>query len=176
MAPSNPDIIYAIIELPGNSGGFYQIGRPGESWTRMSDMVAGSPQYYNEIYVDPVDENRVISMDVRNMVTNDAGKTWEMLGEKNKHVDNHALWVDPDNTDYYLAGSDGGIYESWDRGKNWVFKSNFPITQYYHVRVDNDLPFYNIYGGAQDNGSWFGPSRTFSRNIVNSRLDLYYRR
>lgn len=168
MAPSNPDIIYAIIELPGNKGGFYRSVDLGESWTRMGDMVAGSPQYYNEIYVDPVDENRVISMDVRNMVTNDGGRNWEMLGEKNKHVDNHALWVDPDNTNYYLAGSDGGIYESWDRGKNWIFKSNFPITQYYHVRVDNDLPFYNIYGGAQDNGSWYGPSRTLRRNIVNS--------
>ena len=168
MAPSNPDIIYAIIELPGSSGGFYRSVDKGESWTRMSNMVAGSPQYYNEIYVDPIDANRIISMDVRNMVSNDGGKTWEALGEKNKHVDNHALWVDPDNTDYYLAGCDGGIYESWDRGQNWIFKSNFPITQYYHVRVDNELPFYNIYGGAQDNGSWFGPSRTLRRDIVNS--------
>ncbi len=168
MAPSNPDIIYAIIELPGNGGGFYRSVDLGESWTRMGNMVAGSPQYYNEIYVDPADENRVISMDVRNMVTNDGGISWEALGEKNKHVDNHALWVDPDNTDYYLAGCDGGIYESWDRGQNWIFKSNFPITQYYHVRVDNDLPFYNIYGGAQDNGSWYGPSRTLRRSIVNS--------
>jgi len=87
MAPSNPDIIYAIIELPGNDGGFYRSVDMGESWSRMSDMVAGSPQYYNEIYVDPVDENRIISMDVRNMVTDDGGRTWAMLGEKNKHVD-----------------------------------------------------------------------------------------
>ncbi len=168
LAPSDPDIIYAIVELPGNKGGFYRSVDLGESWTRMSDMIPGSPQYYNEIYVDPADKNRVISMDVRNMVTNDGGKTWEAVGEKNKHVDNHALWVDPNNTDYYLAGCDGGIYESWDRGENWIFKSNFPITQYYHVRVDNDLPFYNIYGGAQDNGSWYGPSRTLRRDIVNS--------
>ena len=168
MAPSNPDIIYAIVELPGSKGGFYRSVDMGESWTRMGDMVAGSPQYYNEIYVDPVDANRVITMDVRNMVTNDGGTTWAALGEKNKHVDNHALWVNPDNTDYYLAGCDGGIYESWDKGKNWIFKSNFPITQYYHVRVDNDLPFYNIYGGAQDNGSWYGPSKTHRRSIVNA--------
>lgn len=168
MAPSNPDIIYAIIELPGNKGSFYQSIDMGESWSRMGNVIPGSPQYYNEIYVDPMDENRVISMDVRNMVTNDGGLTWAPVGEKNKHVDNHALWVDPNNTDYYLAGCDGGIYESWDRGKNWIFKSNFPITQYYHVRVDNDLPFYNIYGGAQDNGSWYGPSRTHRRSIVNS--------
>jgi len=168
LSPANPDIIYAIIELPGNSGGFYRSVNMGESWSKMSDMVAGSPQYYNEIYADPKDPDRVISMDVRNMVTNDAGKTWEPLGEKNKHVDNHALWIDPCNTDYYLTGCDGGVYESWDRGQNWVFKTNLPITQYYHVRVDNDLPFYNVYGGTQDNGSWFGPSRTLRQSIVNA--------
>jgi len=168
IAPANPDIIYALIELPGNSGGFYRSDDMGESWTKMSNEIAGSPQYYVEIYADPVDPDRIISMDVRNMVSNDGGKTWERLGEKNKHVDNHALWIDPNNTNYYLAGCDGGIYESWDRGENWIFKSNFPVTQYYHVRIDNALPFYNVYGGAQDNGSWYGPNRTTRRNLVNS--------
>lgn len=168
VAPANPDIIYAMIELPGNSGGFYRSDDMGESWTRMSNEIAGSPQYYVEIYADPVDPDRIVSMDVRNMVSNDGGETWERLGEKNKHVDNHALWIDPDNTDYYLMGCDGGIYESWDRGVNWVFKSNFPVTQYYHVRTDNALPFYNVYGGAQDNGSWYGPNRTIRRNLVNA--------
>jgi len=168
VSPANPDIIYAMIELPGSTGGFYRSNDMGESWTRMSNEVAGSPQYYIEIYADPADPDRIISMDVRNMVSNDGGKTWERLGEKNKHVDNHALWIDPDNTDYYLMGCDGGIYESWDRGQNWVFKSNFPVTQYYHVRTDNALPFYNIYGGAQDNGSWYGPNRTIRRYLVNS--------
>lgn len=168
LAPSNPDIIYAIVELPEGKGGFYRSVNLGESWSRMSNMVAGSPQYYQEIYVDPINPDRVISMDVRNMVTDDGGVTWYVLGEKNKHVDNHALWVDPDNTNYYLMGCDGGIYESWDRGQNWIFKSNFPVTQYYHVRVDNDLPFYNVYGGTQDNGSWIGPVRTLRRDLVNA--------
>lgn len=168
MSPANPDIIYAIIELPENKGGFYRSVDLGESWSKMSDMAAASPQYYCEIYADPIDVDRVISMDVRNMVTSDGGKTWTPLGEKNKHVDNHALWIDPSNTNYYLSGCDGGVYESWDRGQNWIFKTNLPITQYYHVRVDNDLPFYNIYGGTQDNGSWYGPSRTLRRRIVNS--------
>jgi len=168
IAPPNPDIIYAMIEMPENSGGFYRSNDMGESWTKMSNEIAGSPQYYVEIYADPVDPDRIISMDVRNMVSNDGGKTWEALGEKNKHVDNHALWIDPDDTDYYLMGCDGGIYESWDRGQNWIFKSNFPVTQFYHVRTDNALPFYNLYGGAQDNGSWFGPNRTTRRNLVNA--------
>ena len=168
LAPTNPDIVYAMVELPEGKGGFYRSVNLGESWSRMSNMVAGSPQYYMEIYVDPVNPDRVISMDVQNMVTDDGGVTWYALGEKNKHVDNHALWVDPSNTNYYLMGCDGGIYESWDRGKNWIFKSNFPVTQYYHVRVDNDLPFYNIYGGTQDNGSWIGPVRTLRRSLVNA--------
>jgi len=168
IAPPNPDIIYAMIELPDNSGGFYRSNDMGESWTKMSNQIAGSPQYYVEIYADPVDPDRIISMDVRNMVSNDGGKTWEPLGGKNKHVDNHALWIDPDNTNYYLMGCDGGIYESWDRGKNWIFKSHFPVMQFYHVRTDNALPFYNLYGGTQDNGSWFGPNRTTRRNLVNA--------
>ncbi|HCC70030.1 MAG TPA: glycosyl hydrolase [Bacteroidales bacterium] len=168
VSPANPDIIYAMIELPGNKGGFYRSDDMGESWVKMSNEIAGSPQYYVEIYTDPVDPDRIISMDVRNMVSNDGGKTWEPLGEKNKHVDNHALWIDPDNTNYYLMGCDGGIYESWDKGQNSVFKSNFPVTQYYHVRTDNALPFYNVYGGAQDNGSWYGPNRTTRRYLVNA--------
>ncbi|MEA1886519.1 MAG: glycosyl hydrolase [Bacteroidota bacterium] len=168
ISPPNPDIVYAMIELPGNTGGFYRSNDMGESWTKMSDEIARSPQYYVEIYADPLDPDRIISMDVRNMVSNDGGRTWERLGEKNKHVDNHALWINPDNTNYYLMGCDGGIYESWDRGENWIFKSNFPVTQYYHVRTDNALPFYNVYGGTQDNGSWYGPNRTIRRNLVNA--------
>ncbi|MFO7851488.1 MAG: WD40/YVTN/BNR-like repeat-containing protein [Bacteroidota bacterium] len=168
VSPPNPDIVYAMIELPGNTGGFYRSNDMGESWTKMSDEIARSPQYYVEIYADPLDPDRIISMDVRNMVSNDGGKTWEQLGGKNKHVDNHALWINPDNTNYYLMGCDGGIYESWDRGQNWIFKSNFPVMQFYHVRTDNALPFYNVYGGTQDNGSWFGPNRTIRRNLVNS--------
>ncbi len=167
LSPANPDVIYAIIELPGNKGGFYRSLDMGESWKKMSAEIAGSPQYYQEIYADPADVNRVISMDTRNMVTNDGGVTFTPLGEKNKHVDNHALWIDPRDYNHYLAGCDGGIYESYDRGKNWIFKSNFPVTQFYHVRTDDRYPFYWVYGGAQDNGSWIGPSRTLKRYMIN---------
>lgn len=167
LAPTNPDIIYAVIELPGNKGGLYRSNDMGESWEKRSDKVSGSPQYYNELYADPVNPNRIILMDTRAALSDDGGKTWENIEGKNKHVDNHALWINPNDTNHYLMGSDGGLYESYDRAKTWQFMSNLPITQYYHVRTDNDYPFYNVYGGAQDNGSWFGPSQTNRRSLVN---------
>jgi len=167
LSPANPDVIYAIIEQPGSTGGFYRSMDMGESWEKRSNEVAGSPQYYQEIYADLFDVDRVISMDVRNMVTNDGGQTFAPLGEKNKHVDNHAFWQDPRDSNHYLMGCDGGIYESFDAGQNWIFKSNFPVTQFYHVRTDDRSPFYWVYGGAQDNGSWIGPSRTKKRYMIN---------
>ena len=168
LSPANPDIIYAVIELPGSKGGFYRSNDKGESWEKRSDKVSGSPQYYNEIYADPVNPDIVILMDTRAGRTKDGGKTWENIEGSNKHVDNHAIWIDPDDTDHYLVGCDGGVYETYDGAKTWQFKNNLPLAQYYHVRTDNDYPFYNIYGGAQDNGSWYGPSQTNKRFIVNS--------
>ncbi len=99
----------------------------------------------------------------------DGGATWKALGDESKHWDAHALWIDPDDTDYYLNGNDGGVYESFDRGKTWKFMPNLPVTQFYKVAVDNDAPFYNVYGGTQDNYSLGGPSRTTSAHgIVNA--------
>jgi photosystem II stability/assembly factor-like uncharacterized protein len=166
IAPSEPNTVYAIIEAVGDARGFFRSRDAGANWEKMSPYVSGSPQYYQEIFVDPEDADRIYSMDVFLMVSENGGKNFTMLGEKSKHVDNHALWIDPADRDHLLVGCDGGIYESWDRGANWDFKPNLPVTQFYRVSTDNAQPFYNVYGGTQDNFSLGGPSRTTSVNGV----------
>ena len=169
ISPANPDYLYAIIELPGKKGGTYRSTDRGESWTMMSDYVAGSPQYYNELICDPLDENLVYSMDTYSRYSLDGGKTWIVMSTTAKHVDDHALWIDPNNTLHLLNGNDGGVYESWDRGQTWDYKQNLPLAQFYRVAVDNDKPFYNVYGGTQDNNSVGGPNQTINNSgIVNS--------
>ena len=169
ISPVNPDVLYTIIEAEGDNGGVFRSTDRGASWEKRSGYMTTSPQYYNEIYCDPKDVGRVYVMDTYLHVTDDGGKTFKMLGEKNKHVDNHAIWINPNNTNYYLVGCDGGVYESYDRGVNWLFKSNLPVTQFYNVDVDNTKPFYYVYGGTQDNNSLGGPSQTISASgIVNS--------
>lgn len=168
ISPVNPDVLYAIIEAQENNSGFYRSLNRGASWEKMSSYLAGSPQYYNRIFPDPIDVNKVYSMDVVSRVTVDGGKTFNAIGNKFRHVDDHAFWVNPKNTRHILIGGDGGIYESYDAGENWIFKSNLPITQFYRVAVDNSLPFYYVYGGTQDNNSLGGPSRTIrAQGIIN---------
>ncbi len=168
IAPTRPDTLYAIIELPNRKGGIYRSCNRGASWEKRGDYASASAQYYSELIVDPVDADRVYSMDVMLKVSDDGGATWRNLGERSKHVDNHALWIDPSDPDYYLAGCDGGLYESFDRARTWRFLENLPITQFYRVSVDNSTPFYFIYGGTQDNFSLGGPSRTISASGINN--------
>ncbi len=168
ISPADPDVLYAVIEAQRDKGGFFRSTDRGESWSKMSDYVSGSPQYYNEIFADPHDVDRVYAMDTFLQITVDGGKTFNRVGEKKKHVDNHALWIDPGDTDHLLVGCDGGIYETWDRGATYRFFENLPITQFYRVSVDNSKPFYYVYGGTQDNNSLGGPSRTlYSSGISN---------
>ncbi len=169
VSPANPDVIYAIIEAAQDEQGFFRSTDGGANWRKMSDYLSSSPQYYNEIFADPKNVDRVYSMDTFMRVTHDGGKTFERVGINYKHVDDHALWIDPENTDHLLAGCDGGIYETYDRGATWDFKSNLPVTQFYRVSVDYDRPFYNVYGGTQDNNSLGAPSRTISASgIINA--------
>lgn len=160
IAPTDGNILYAIVEAAEGNSGFYRSTDAGVSWHKQSSYVSGSPQYYQEIVVDPKNPNRVYSLDTYLMVSEDGGKNFTRAGEAHKHVDNHALWINPNNTDHLIIGSDGGVYESWDRAKNWTFKDNMPLTQFYKVTVDNDYPFYNVFGGTQDNASLGAPHRT----------------
>ncbi len=160
VSPINPDVIYAIVEAAKDGNGFYRSEDGGENWIKQSSYISSSPQYYQEIYADPHVFDRVYSMDTYLMVTNDGGKVFDRLGQEWKHVDDHAIAFDPDDPDHLITGCDGGIYETWDGGKTYDFKANLPVTQFYKLAVDNDAPFYNIYGGTQDNSTQGGPSRT----------------
>ncbi len=169
FAPARPDTVYAIIETDDEGEGVYRSTDFGVSWEKRSSYVAGSPQYYNELIADPTDPDRVYSMDTFLHVTHDGGATWEMVGSAHKHVDEHALWINPDNPDHLITGNDGGIYDSFDRGANWRHVENLPITQFYRATPDNAEPFYNVYGGTQDNATLGAPSRTTkTQGIANS--------
>ena len=105
-------------------------------------------------------------MDVRIQVSDDGGKTFNRMSERDKHSDNHAIAFKADDPNYLLIGTDAGLYESFDGTQNWRFIDNLPLTQYYKVAVDDQEPFYWIYGGTQDNGSHSGPSQTDEREGI----------
>lgn len=160
MAPANPDVVYAVVEATDKGTGFYRSRDLGETWEKRSSYTTSSGQYYQELFPDPHDVDRVYAADVYSQITEDGGATFKDLPENFKHVDNHAFWIDPNDTDHLLNGNDGGLYESWDRGATWQFFANLPITQFYRVAISNDRPFYYVYGGTQDNFTLGGPSRT----------------
>ncbi len=158
-APSNPSMIYAQIEATEGRGGLYRSTDNGVTWERRNNSDSQG-QYYAHVVVDPVNPERVYIMNVNINVSNDGGRTLATLPTRSKHVDNHEIWIDPRNNSRYLVGCDGGVYESFDKGENWIFKANLPIPQFYDIAVDYAEPFYNVYGGTQDNFSFACPSRT----------------
>ena len=168
ISPADPDVVYAIVEAARDEGGIFRSTDRGASWSKMSDYMSGSPQYYNELVADPHDVDTVYSMDTFLHVTRDGGETWTRVNVENKHVDDHAMWIDPEDPDYLLVGCDGGVYESFDRGESWSFKANLPVTQFYRATVDTSEPFYWIYGGTQDNNSLGGPTRTLHRSGISN--------
>lgn len=166
ISPVDPEYIYAIVEAAKDEG-FYRSTTRGAKWEKMSSHQTGG-NYYNEVIADPKNRDRVYTMGYAISVSNDGGRNFNPIGEQSKHVDNHALWVNPENPNHMRNGCDGGIYETWDGARTWQFKANLPVTQFYKVEVDNTEPFYYVYGGTQDNFSLGGPSRTRSSNgIVN---------
>jgi photosystem II stability/assembly factor-like uncharacterized protein len=165
IAPTDPDVVYAIIEGADGAGGIHRSLDRGITWEKRNPFAAQA-QYYAHLVVDPVNKDRIYAMNVRIQVSDDGGKTLTLLPENSKHVDNHELWIDAKDPKYYLCGCDGGIYESLDRGGHWNFKSNLPVTQFYDVACDESGPFYHVYGGTQDNFTLGGPARTRSQHGI----------
>lgn len=162
ISPINPDVIYAAIEQDRRKGAVYRSDNRGATWDKRSDTVAGGtgPHYYQELYASPHNFDQIFLANVRMLQSDDGGKTFKPMKEEFKHSDNHSLTFIANDKNYLLMGSDGGIYESFDSGDNWRYINNLPLTQYYKVAVDDTAPFYNVYGGTQDNGTQGGPSRT----------------
>ena len=173
IAPSKPNIIYALVEAKKNA--LYKSEDGGFNWKKINDKndIGNRPFYYSEIYVDPQNENRVYSVFTYVNVSEDGGKNFEQLmpayGVDNGiHPDHHAWWIHPEDGSFMIDGNDGGMNITKDGGKTWRFIGNLPVAQFYHINVDNEFP-YNVYGGMQDNGSWRGPAYVWrSQGIRNS--------
>ncbi len=160
----DPRIVYAIIQ--NKEGGIFRSEDKGASWTRMSDTNP-RPMYYSTIRIDPQNDQRIWVMGSRMFYSEDGGKTFVDDRVTMIHGDFHAMWINPDNSNHMLLGSDGGIHYSYDRGLTWDFVNTLALGQFYEVGYDMDTP-YNIYGGLQDNGSWGGPVRTrYQQGITN---------
>lgn len=165
LSPVNPDVVYATIESIDKKGGIFRSNDGGATWERRNEHD-DQGQYYAHVVADPQNVDRIYVMSVFLQVSDDGGKTLHNLGERFKHVDNHEIWIDPENTSHYLVGCDGGVYESFDRAATWAFKANLPVTQFYDIAVDNAAPFYHVYGGTQDNFTLGGPAHTRSINGI----------
>lgn len=168
VSPVDPNYVYAIIEARDGKGGFFRSTNRGENWSKMSSYKT-SGNYYQEIICDLTDKDKVFSMNTWLHHTEDGGKNFKRTGETKKHVDNHCIWIDPNDANHWIVGCDGGIYETYNHAKDWKYYANLPLIQFYKVATDNAEPFYNIYGGTQDNNSMGGPSASINNaGILNS--------
>jgi photosystem II stability/assembly factor-like uncharacterized protein len=168
VSPADSNVVYASIEAADGKGGIFRSQDKGATWEKRNEFDVGA-MYYARVVADPKNVDRIFVMNVTLRESLDGGKTLHTINESNHHGDNHAIWIDPDDTRHWLLGSDGGMYETWDNAKSWQFKANLPTVQFYDVAVDNASPFYNVCGGTQDYFSWCGPARTRNLNgIVNS--------
>ena len=175
VTPADPRLLYATVEADEEERGFYRSADRGESWTRRNPYLSGGtgPHYYQEIEASPTDPDLVYQMDVFLHVTRDGGETFGYLGTgREKHSDNHALWIDPGDPEHLLAGTDAGLYETFDEGDTWRHFPNMPVSQFYKVALSNAEPFYDLLGGAQDLGTVHGPSRT--DNLEGVRNEDWY--
>ena len=171
IAASEPDYVYAYVE--SQTSAIYRSTDGGLTWEKRGEKNIGSrPFYYAEIYVDPQNENRVYTLFSGVNVSEDGALTFDKRTAESVHLDHHAWYIDPLNPDRMLDGNDGGMGITYDKGATWRHIENLPLGQFYHINVDNDLP-YNIYGGLQDNGSWRGPAYTwYNGPIINEMFEF----
>ncbi len=176
IAPSNPDRVYAVIQVAEGAknpdvsvyGGLFRSDDAGKSWTRVNDLSAVPDYYYNEVWVDPNDPDLIYLGQTVLQISKDGGKTVANFRMQRVHVDNHAMWIDPGDSDFMLLGNDGGLYMSYDEGKTWAHET-MPVGQFYEVQLDTTKVPYQVCGGLQDNGVWCGPSRTRERAGITDR-------
>jgi photosystem II stability/assembly factor-like uncharacterized protein len=189
--PKNPKTVYAIIAAQRGEGGFFRSDDAGATWARIGKNAppapgegrggfgggagrgaadewfrGGDPGYYDELYVDPENPETIYITNTNLAKSEDGGKTWRNVQLQGVHVDYHEVVWDPSDHRHVLLGNDGGVYESYDNWKSWRHFTNLPLSQFYRISVDNAKPFYNVCGGAQDNGSVEGPSRTVNRTGI----------
>jgi len=171
IAGGNSKYVYALVESKKNA--IYRSTDGGYTWEKRGDKNIGSrPFYYADIFVDPANENRVYSLYSQVNISEDGGKSFSTLVGSNIHLDHHAWWIHPLDPSFMIDGNDGGLAITYDRGKNWRHVTNLPVSQFYHISVDMELP-YNVYGGMQDNGSWRGPGYVWSHGgIINTYWDF----
>lgn len=158
VAPSDSNILYTVIEAENpDKKGLYRSDDAGQTWTQSNNDfgITVRPFYFSRIVIDPKNPDVIVKAGLSGSISRDGGKTFKDLGFM--HSDIHDIAFHVKDSDYMFAGTDGGVYRSWNGGTTFEIVENLPLAQFYHVSVDNAEP-YNIYGGLQDNGSWFGPN------------------
>jgi photosystem II stability/assembly factor-like uncharacterized protein len=158
VAPSDSNILYTVIEAEEDlRKGLYRSNNAGSSWEQLNNDfgITVRPFYFSRIVVDPRNPDVVVKAGLSGSISRDGGKTFKSLG--NMHGDIHDIVFDINDSDRMYVGTDGGVYRSWNGGTTMEIVENLPLSQFYHISVDNEEP-YNVYGGLQDNGSWYGPS------------------
>ena len=165
-APSNGKIVYALIESKHSA--LYRSNDGGATWERrdQSSKMVWRPFYFARLVVDPTNPERLFKPDLGLIVSEDGGKSFADSGG-GSHGDWHDLWIDPQHPKHVIGGDDGGLWLSYDGGSKWFKENNLPVSQFYHVSVDDQDP-YQVYGGLQDNSSWVGDS-AFPGGVTSAR-------
>lgn len=173
VAPSNSKVVYAVIEAVQPKDGLYRSEDGGATWKALdrSQSMIWRPFYFSQLIVDPKNENKIYKPNLNLIMSSDGGKSFSNISG-GTHGDHHDLWIDPNNTDHIITGDDGGLWFSYDGGNRWWKGENLPVSQFYHVSADMDMP-YKVYGGLQDNSSWVGDSE-YPGGITNSRWENMY--